>query len=41
MIVEIMHQQMNMSNVQCQDSVLQAIHQVHRTNIILDVLHMF
>jgi hypothetical protein len=41
MIVEIMHQQMKMTHVQCQNSVTQQVCQKLKINIILDVLHMF
>jgi hypothetical protein len=41
MIVEIMHQQWKMTHAQCQDSVTQQVCQQFKTNIILDVLHMY
>ena len=40
-IVEIMHQQWKMTHAQCQDSVTQQVCQQFKTNIILDVLHMY
>jgi len=41
MIVGIMHQQMKMTHVQCQNSVTQQVCQKFKTNIILDFLYMY
>ncbi len=41
MIVGIMHQRTKMTHVQCQKSVTQQVCQKFRTNIILDVQHMY
>jgi hypothetical protein len=40
-IVEIMHQQMKMTHVQCQDSVTQQVCQQFKINIILDALRTY
>jgi len=41
MIVEIMHQQMKMTSVPCQDFVQPVAYQQSKINTILDVQHMY
>jgi hypothetical protein len=40
-VVGIMHQQTKMTHVQCQNFVTQQVCRKFRTNIILDVQHMY